>query len=64
MSTTVRRIQMLEEEIDVLRAKIRPEDTGHIYTAINVLQERIKELQNEELEYQRTRNKTYAEIND
>ena len=38
------RISVLEEEIEHLRTLIRPQATGHIYTAISVLQDRIKEL--------------------
>ena len=64
MSETVKKIQILEHEIEVLRGRIEEHDTGHIITAINVLEKRVKELQNEELEYQRTRNKPYAELND
>ena len=64
MSETVKKIQILEQEIEVLRGRIEEQDTGHIITAINVIQNRVKELQNEELEYQRARNKPYAELND
>lgn len=38
------RISVLEEEIEYLRTLIRPQATGHIYTAISVLEDRIKEL--------------------
>lgn len=38
------RISVLEEEIEHLRTLIRPSATGHIYTTINVLENRIKEL--------------------
>lgn len=40
------RISVLEEEIEYLRLRtlIRPSATGHIYTAISVLEDRIKEL--------------------
>ena len=64
MINNVKRMQILEQEIEVLRGRIEEQDTGHIITAINVIQNRVKELQNEELEYQRARNKPYAELND
>lgn len=40
-------IAVLKEEIQVLKFKFKPneEGTGHYNTAINVLQERIKEIQ-------------------
>ena len=38
------RISVLEEEIEHLRTLIRPSATGHIYTAIGELEDRIKEL--------------------
>lgn len=38
------KIQMLECEIEELRARLQPHDTGHINTAIGVLEARIKEL--------------------
>ena len=64
MIDNVKRIQILEQEINVLKGRIEEHDTGHIITAINVIQNRVKELQNKELEYQRARNKPYAELND
>jgi len=36
----------LMTEIQVLRSRIEPTDTGHLHTAINVLEERIQELLN------------------
>ena len=38
-------LRVLENEIRVLRSKIMPEDSGHIFTAISVLKERIEELE-------------------
>lgn len=35
---------VLQREIEVLRGKLQPHDTGHIYTAINVLEQRIEEI--------------------
>lgn len=34
----------LMDEIDFLRLQIKPHDTGHIYTAISVLQGRVEKL--------------------
>lgn len=37
-------IRVLEEEIKVLKSRIAPHDTGHLYTTINTLQHRVAEL--------------------
>jgi hypothetical protein len=42
------KIQMLECEIAELRARLQPHDTGHINTAIGVLEARVKELRSGE----------------
>ena len=42
--TEVERLVFLVEEIGVLKTKIREHDTGHIHTAINVLEQRVKEV--------------------
>lgn len=34
----------LLNEIEVLKSKLQPHDTGHIHTAIGVLEERCKEI--------------------
>ena len=34
----------LLNEIEVLKSKLQPHDTGHIHTAIRVLEERCKEI--------------------
>ena len=34
----------LEEEIELLRSRIEPHDTGHLYTTIGTLEHRIQEL--------------------
>ena len=44
-STDVERIIILMEEIAILKSRIKPQATGHLYTAINVIQERVLELQ-------------------
>ena len=38
-------LKVLQQEISVLRTKIMPEDSGHIYTAISVIKDRIQELE-------------------
>ena len=38
---------MLQEEVAILKTRIRPHDTGHIHTTISVLEERIAELRDE-----------------
>lgn len=35
------------EEIELLKSRLQPHDTGHIHTAINVLQERVREVKEE-----------------
>ena len=37
-------IAVLEKEIDILKSKIQPTDTGHLHTTISVLEWRLKEL--------------------
>lgn len=64
MNTVVKKIQILEQEIDLLKSRIKEHGTGHIHTAINVIQDRLKELYNEEIEHQKIRNKPYMELND
>lgn len=34
----------LQCEIEILKSKLEPHDTGHIHTAISVLNERCKEI--------------------
>ena len=43
--TDVERIIILMEEIAILKSRIKPQATGHLYTAINVIEERVFELQ-------------------
>ena len=35
---------ILETEVELLKTRLKPHDTGRISTTINVLQERIEEL--------------------
>ena len=39
------RIAVLRDEIEVLKSRIEPHDTGHLYTTISTLEHRIKELE-------------------
>ena len=34
----------LREEINVLKERLQPSDTGHIHTTISTLEERVKEI--------------------
>ena len=34
----------LREEINVLKERLQPTDTGHIHTTINTLEERVQEI--------------------
>tara|TARA_Y100001937_G_scaffold102758_1_gene141359 strand:- start:298 stop:471 length:174 start_codon:yes stop_codon:yes gene_type:complete len=40
----VDRLVFLMEEIAILKTKIQPEDTGHIYTTISTLESRVEEV--------------------
>ena len=40
----VDRLIFLMEEIAILQSKLRPEDTGHIYTTISTLESRVEEV--------------------
>ena len=35
---------VLEEEINILKSRLQPTDTGHLHTTINVLEQRVKEI--------------------
>ncbi len=41
------RLIFLMEEIAELKSRLQPHDTGHIHTAISVLQERVREVKAE-----------------
>ncbi len=41
---TVDKIIVLMEEISVLKSRLKDHDTGHLQTAINVLESRVQEL--------------------
>ena len=36
-------MQVLRREIDILKSRLQPTDTGHIHTAIRVLEDRLNE---------------------
>ena len=36
-------LQVLRREIDILRSRLQPTDTGHLHTAIGVLEDRLNE---------------------
>ena len=48
-SRLMNHVRALKEEINVLKDRIQPHDTGHIHTTISTLEERVQEI-NEQLE--------------
>ena len=44
-STDILHIAVIKAEIETLRSRIRQSDTGHLHTAISVLEHRLVELQ-------------------
>ena len=49
------KIFYLADEIEVLKSRIREYDTGHIITAINVIEHRIEELKQELRDMEKTK---------
>jgi len=43
-SRLMNHVRALKEEINVLKDRIQPHDTGHIHTTISTLEERIQEI--------------------
>ena len=39
------RVAVLKDEIDLLKSKLEPHDTGHIHTTISTLEHRVRELE-------------------
>ena len=39
------RLAVLQDEIEILKSKLEPHDTGHLHTTISTLTHRIKELE-------------------
>ena len=37
--------QVLKSEVEVLRSRLKPQETGELYTAIYVMEKRIAELE-------------------
>ena len=48
-SRLINHVRALQEEINVLKGRLQPHDTGHIHPTINTLEQRVQEM-NEELE--------------
>ena len=44
-SVTLMTKQVLKSEVEVLKTRLKPQDTGNLHTAIAVLEERIAELE-------------------
>ena len=38
------RLAVLQDEIEIHKSRLEPHDTGHLHTAISVIQNRIAEL--------------------
>ena len=38
------RLAVLQDEIEILKSRLEPHDTGHLHTAISVIQHRIEEI--------------------
>jgi len=55
--TTRNIIDVLKSQIEYLKTEIKEHDTGHIHTAISVLNHRIQQLEQQFLEEQQTRNR-------
>ena len=41
------KVNILKQEVEHLKTLLQPTDTGHLHTTISVLEDRIKELENE-----------------
>ena len=38
------RLAVLQDEIEIYKSRLEPHDTGHLHTAISVIEHRIEEL--------------------
>ena len=38
------RLAVLQDELEIHKSRLEPHDTGHLHTAISVIQHRIREL--------------------
>jgi len=43
----VDRLLILVDEINIIKSKLKPQATGHLHTAISVLNERVDEIRNQ-----------------
>jgi hypothetical protein len=55
-------VKALELEIATLRSRLQPHDTGHLHTAINVLEDRICEILDLDVKEWRELCKTRAQV--
>ena len=55
--TTRNIIDVLTSQIEYLKTEIKEHDTGHIHTAIGVLNHRIQQLEQQFLQEQQQRNR-------
>ena len=55
--TALEKIVVLQNEIVLLKSRLGNYDTGHLYTTINVLEQRIAELEAENINEQKQRNR-------
>jgi len=46
-SQLLNHLKALQDEINILKQRIQPHDTGHIHTTINLLEERVVEIETE-----------------
>ena len=46
------KVKVLEDEIEYFKTQIQEHDTGHIYTTIDTLKDRVRELKGLPEEYQ------------
>ena len=46
-SSATMHVAVLKPEVEILKSKLRPHDTGHIHTTINTLEWRIKQIEKE-----------------
>jgi len=54
---TQEKIRLISEEVQVLKSRIQEHGTGHIHTAITVMQHRIAELEEQFIKEQGQRNR-------
>jgi len=54
---TQEKIRLISEEVQVLKSRIQEHGTGHIHTAISVMEHRIAELEEQFIKEQGQRNR-------